>query len=129
MPEINGFSVPFVPAGGSQVFKPSTGFPTENKLPSTKFNEIFEKELNNLKFSGHAKTRLESRDLSLSNVEMQKLESAVSKAEKKGANDLLVLMDEKAFIINVPNNTVVTVMDKNKLQENVITNIDSAVFA
>ena len=36
---------------------------------------------------------------------------------------------DKAFIVNVPNKTVITAMDKAQLMSNVITNIDSAVIA
>jgi flagellar operon protein len=65
----------------------------------------------------------------LSDGELNRLESAVNKADGKGAADALIMLDEKAFIVNVPNKTVVTVVDKSQMQSNVITNIDSAVFA
>ena len=40
----------------------------------------------------------------------------------------LVLMDKTAFIVNVPNKTVVTAMQVDESNENIFTNIDSVVF-
>lgn len=58
---------------------------------------------------------------------MARIESAVQKAAGKGAKDTLLLADNSALIVNVKNNTVVTVMDKNNLKDNVFTNIDSTI--
>jgi hypothetical protein len=41
----------------------------------------------------------------------------------------LIMLDEKAFIVNVANKTVITVVSKDNMDSNVITDIDSAVFA
>ena len=49
-------------------------------------------------------------------------------ASKKGINDSLVLVDNLAFIVNVPNKTVVTAMDQTETDSNVFTNIDGAVI-
>lgn len=120
---INGINVPFVP-----VVKPQHPV---NKVVEGKssFDSIFRKEIDSLKFSNHATKRLESRDLKLSSADMGKLEDAVTRAEAKGAKDSLVMMDNRAFIVNIPNKTVVTALDVNKSSENIFTNIDSVVFA
>ncbi len=39
-----------------------------------------------------------------------------------------MLVDQLAFIVNIPNNTVVTAMQQNETDENVFTNIDGAVI-
>jgi flagellar operon protein len=41
----------------------------------------------------------------------------------------LVMMNNKAFIVNIPNKTVITAMNVEKSNENIFTNIDSVVFA
>ena len=82
---------------------------------------------NNIKFSNHAIERMQSRGISYTPDDMQKLNQAVSKAAAKGSKDTLILMDQSALIVSVKNNTVVTVMDKNALKENVFTNIDSTI--
>jgi flagellar operon protein len=80
-----------------------------------------------IKFSNHAIERMQSRGISYNPERLQKLDEAVKKAAAKGSKDTLVLMDDSALIVSVKNNTVVTVMDKNNLKENVFTNIDSTV--
>lgn len=80
-----------------------------------------------LKFSNHAIERMRTRGISYTAEQMQSLEKAVAKAASKGAKQTLVLTDNSALIVGVKNNTVVTVMDKANLKENVFTNIDSTV--
>ena len=60
---------------------------------------------------------------------MDRLQGAVQKAAGKGSRDALVLMDDLAMVVSVTNRTVVTVVDKENLKQNVFTNIDSAVIA
>ena len=50
-------------------------------------------------------------------------------ASEKGIKDSLVLVDSLAFIVNVPNQTVITAMDSTQATENIYTNIDGAVIA
>jgi len=123
MPEVNGIKVPFVPVINDRK-DPVSG----QKASTDSFDIIFQKELSKLKFSGHAMKRLEARNIQLSETELNKIQTAVSKAEAKGAKDSVVLMDDKAFIVNVPNKTVVTAMNINEENENIFTNIDSVVF-
>jgi len=82
-----------------------------------------------LKFSAHAQTRLQSRQIQLGAADMQRIETAVQKAAGKGARESLVLLDQTALVVSVPNRTVITVVDKDNLKQNVFTNIDSAVIA
>jgi flagellar operon protein len=128
MLEIDGVNLPFLPAGGVKELNKAPELTKPGKL-GTQFEDIFTEELSKLKFSAHAQTRLSSREISLSNDEMTRLNSAVSKADEKGANESLVLLDDKAFIVSVPNKTVITVVNSSQMDERVITNIDSAVFA
>ena len=82
-----------------------------------------------LRFSAHAQTRLQSRHIDLQAGHLNRLQSAVGRAAGKGSKDALVLMDDMAFVVSVTNRTVVTVVDKDNLKQNVFTNIDSAVIA
>lgn len=80
-----------------------------------------------LRFSNHAVERMQARGIRFQPDEMLKIESAIQKAASKGAKDTLLLSDKAALIVSVKDNTVVTVMDKANLKENVFTNIDSTV--
>ncbi|BEP29373.1 TIGR02530 family flagellar biosynthesis protein [Helicovermis profundi] len=101
-----------------------------NTSSSTSFNDVLKKieENSNVKFSKHATSRLRSRNISLSENDIKKLNSAVSKAKSKGINDALILMDNKIFIANVKNKTIVTASTENEIKDNVFTNIDGAVI-
>ncbi len=125
MAMINGINVPFVP-----IVKES-GFQQGMHQDGVKshFDEIFSKEISKVKLSKHAQQRLESRDISLSSNEMDRINTAVQKAEAKGSKDSLVMMDNTAFVVNIPNRTVITAMSLANSNENVFTNIDSVVFA
>ena len=125
MAMINGINVPFVP-----IVKES-GFQQGSSQDGVKshFDEIFSKEISKVKLSKHAQQRLEKRDIKLSSNEMEKINNAVQKAEAKGSKDSLVMMDNTAFLVNIPNKTVITAMSLAGANENVFTNIDSVVFA
>lgn len=80
-----------------------------------------------VKFSNHAIDRMVSRGIHFSPETMTRINQAVDKAAAKGSKDSLILMDDAALIVSVKNKTVVTVMDKAALKENVFTNIDSTI--
>ncbi len=97
----------------------------------TSFEDIFKQKLqagSELKFSKHATQRLDDRNIKLSEEQSLRLEEGVMKASAKGITDSLVLVDQLAFIVNVPNQTVVTAMDQTESEENIFTNIDGAVI-
>ena len=123
MPEINGISVPIVPIADYNGNNPRI------KSPGDSFESIFQKELEKVKFSSHALKRLEERQIELSDDEMFKINNAVERAELKGSKDSLVMMNSTAFIVNIPNKTVITAMSIADSKENAFTNIDSVVFA
>lgn len=81
-----------------------------------------------LKFSKHAMGRLADRNIELSDSQLQRLEVGTKKAEQKGIRDSLVIVDQLAFIVNVPNQTVVTAMDSTETNDNIFTNINGAVI-
>jgi len=81
-----------------------------------------------LRFSKHALGRLSDRRIELSGEQLERLAQGAQKAEQKGIKDSLVLVDDLAFIVNVPNQTVVTAMDSTETNENVFTNINGAVI-
>ena len=81
-----------------------------------------------IKFSGHAQTRLASRQITLSDSDVARLGQAMTKAATKGAKDSLVLLDKTAFVVSVANRTVITAVASDALKENIFTNIDSAMI-
>ncbi|MCR5526744.1 MAG: flagellar protein [Lachnospiraceae bacterium] len=86
-------------------------------------------EASGLNFSKHAAERLSSRNIELDQKQLERLSEGVSKAEAKGIDNSLVMVDELAFIVNTSSQTVVTAMDSTETKNNVFSNIDGAVIA
>lgn len=98
----------------------------------TKPNSNFAKKLfenKEVKFSKHAESRLQTRNINLTDEQKGKLNDAVNKAGEKNVKDSLIMLDDIAFVVNVKDKNVVTVMNKDEMKNNVFTNIDGAVIA
>ncbi len=78
-------------------------------------------------FSRHAQRRIESRGIDLAPQDWVQLDQAIDLAHQKGAHDSLVLIDGKAFVVNVDNRTVITAMNSAESKGGVFTKIDSTV--
>jgi flagellar operon protein len=92
------------------------------------FNEILA-QVQDVRFSNHAQKRLQSRQINLDADDVSRLADAVDRVEKRGSQTSLVLMDDLAFLVNVPERLVVTAVDTNNHGEGVFTQIDSVVLA
>ena len=86
------------------------------------------KDSSGVMFSKHANERLASRNISLNDEQMNRLNKGIMQAKEKSIRESLVMMDNIAFIVNIKNNTVITAMDQETNDSNVFTNIDGAVI-
>ncbi len=112
--------------------KPKSAVTKSNKTYSSSFGEILKSKqeaerASTLRFSKHANQRLASRNIDLSSSQLERLEAGTNKAREKGIKESLVMVDDLAFIVNVPSKTVVTAV--NDTEESVFTNIDGAVIS
>jgi flagellar operon protein len=89
-------------------------------------NQVLDKSAN-VHFSAHAKARLHSRGVDLSDAKLEALSKAIDKADAKGARESLILSDEAAYVVSVKNRTIITAFDRDNLRDGVFTSIDSAV--
>ena len=82
--------------------------------------------------AGHAARQRTKEEIQgfeeLDNQLLGDLEHAVDEARKKGSRDVAVIGSQGMFIVNIPNNTVVTTMSQDDMKNRIFTNIDSAVF-
>jgi flagellar operon protein len=110
--------------------KPAAGATTPApKIQS--FDQILKQKVDSAKevvFSAHARDRLIHRNIQLSPHDLERLQGGVQKAAVKGAREALVLLNELAFVVSVPNRTVITAMMGDALKGNIFTQIDSAVI-
>lgn len=108
----------------------STGAARESREKGLSFQEILESKQSGteVRFSKHAAGRLADRNIELTSGQMERLKEGTAKAEQKGIRESLVIVDQLAFIVNIPSNTVITAMDSTNTKENIFTNIDGAVI-
>lgn len=105
--------------------------PQQPTAASGSFDQLLQNKIDQggIKFSKHAVDRMSNRGIQFNANQLQRLEKAVSAVEAKGGKDSLVMLDDRALLVSVKNDTVVTVVDRDQLRNNVFTNIDSAVIA
>ncbi|WP_438316719.1 hypothetical protein ACP6EK_01160 [Candidatus Caldatribacterium sp. SIUC1] len=86
------------------------------------FERVLDQEI---VFSAHARRRLEERAIPLSQKVKEKLEEGLRTLEAKGGRTSLIVVDGVAFVVNVPERTVITCVEN---ENRVFTHIDSALF-
>jgi len=135
-PKVSGVQIPpaITPAvrpQGTPVQIPPTGtgsfrdvLRTAQPAPSTSSGQAQQP----LKFSAHAQQRLASRNISLSQDDVAKMNAMADKAAAKGAKQSLFMMRDTAMVVSISNRTVITAVDQQSMKDNVFTNIDSAAI-
>ncbi len=123
---INIFPQPVFPGGA-----PTGKRPDRVPTAGTNFDALLRNKMEpqNIKFSRHAGERMQSRGITFNPQQLQRLESAIEQINIKGGRESLVMLDDTALVVSVKNDTVVTVVSKDQLKNNVFTHIDSAVIA
>lgn len=138
MSKVNSFLIPNVGSLPSDVQKAEQAN-TLKKGEKSEFKGLVDRELlqpqvsqkdvgPEVKVSTHAMKRLQERNIELDGNEYMKLKEAISKLRAKGGHDSLVVTQKAAYVVDVDKNTVVTAVDKNNMNENVFTKIDSTLF-
>lgn len=126
---INNFLIPNVSKLPGQKKVNSTKA-TPDQVQNSEFNNLLKEKIesqNTISLSTHAAKRIQERNLEMGSEEISKLNNALKKLETKGGQDSLVITDQAAYILDVPNKKIVTAIDKDSLLDNVFTKIDSTV--
>mgnify|MGYP000898251821 FL=1 len=105
----------------------------DNKNIDLSFKDLFNGKLkdsteNEVVFSKHASERIKERNIDVDADVTDKLNQAAGQAKDKGLKNVLVMINNQAFIISTRNNKVVTALNNKDLKENIFTNIDGAVI-
>ena len=87
-----------------------------------------EKIENGVTFSKHANERITERNIDVNQDVAEKLKEATEQAKDKGLKNILVMIDNQAFIVSTMQNKVITALNSEDLKENIFTNIDGAVI-
>jgi len=101
----------------------------DSENPKASFQEILNNEAKNtVAFSKHANQRKEQRNIEVSQSDLEKLGNACDEARKQGIDNALIMTEDSAFIVNVVNKRVITVVDKNEMKNKLFNDIEGAVF-
>jgi flagellar operon protein len=82
-----------------------------------------------LVFSSHSQQRMFKRGVVFTQIQLDRLHSALKILAGKGGKTAMVMLDETALVVSIKDWKVVTVIDRCGLREQAFTNIDSAIFA
>lgn len=82
-----------------------------------------------VRWSAHARDRLAQRQIQVTPEVQASLEGAVTSLASKGSRESLVVVDRLAFVVSVPNRTVITAVERGGLKDQMFTNIDSAFLS
>lgn len=82
-----------------------------------------------LQISSHAQKRLESSQVNLTEADISRIDGAVARADEKGSNQSLIMLDDLALVVSIKNKVVITAVDEARTREGIFTNIDSVVIA
>ena len=78
--------------------------------------------------SAHAAERLGARGIDFSDAVRGRVSEALDALGAKGAREALLIGGDGAFVVSVPNRTVVTALAPDEMRDRVVTQIDSAVL-
>ncbi|MGD6962848.1 TIGR02530 family flagellar biosynthesis protein [Fictibacillus phosphorivorans] len=100
----------------------------QQKKVDRSFQSVLYKELENqLTVSKHAQKRLQDRNITISETSWNKISEKVIEAGQKGIKDSLVIMKNVTLVVNAPNQTVITALDRNESTSQIFTNINGAI--
>jgi flagellar operon protein len=120
-----------VPPGLAPVARPATGAagPAHTSGGPSFADVLRTRQQPAVRFSSHALQRVERRGIDVSPATLGRLNEGLDRAAAKGARASVVFVDSTAFVVSVPNRTVITAVDRDHMKQQVFTNIDSAVIA
>lgn len=124
---------------GKEFFVPQVGHKDKagaekaiaNKLrpgQKSEFGALLKTLTGGVQVTNHAAKRLMERQIDFSGDEFVKVNKAIDELKNKGGNDALIITESAAYIVDVPNNKLVTAVDRGELKDNVFTNIDSTIL-
>lgn len=113
------------PQLGGMALKTNKGSLNNNLNFSDLFNQALNPVSPQIRISAHAQKRLDERNITMNASLENSLNTALNELSAKGARDSLVITSEGAFLVNVPNRTMITAMGLDEMRDGIVTNIDS----
>ena len=114
--------------GASPLTQPSSGAPPAG---GQSFRDLLTAAADerSVSLSEHALRRVEQRQIPLEGAQLDRLSRAMDTLSQRGSKQSLVMLDQVAYVVNVPTHTVVTAVEPGQTKERVFTQIDSVLIA
>ncbi|OPJ63272.1 TIGR02530 family flagellar biosynthesis protein [Clostridium oryzae] len=116
------------PVGNFPVVEQNNSVSKHSSDNKVDFNDVLKDKLESKGFviSKHAAERLKGSELT--DTDMKNINSGINKAQEKGARNCLILYKDVALVTSIENRTVITAVQRERMKENVFTNLDSVVM-
>ncbi len=105
------------------------------KSPKQDFSSVLQREMERsgspakiVEFSKHAVKRTQQRGISFDEQDLSKISEAIEKMNRKGSKEALLLYRNIGLLVNVVEKRVITCVDRQRLKEDVFTNIDGVMI-
>lgn len=99
----------------------------KHQTQGANFKELLKSQIQELKVSKHANTRLAERNIMIDRPTWERINTKLTEAKQKGIKESLVLVGEAALVVNTDKNTVITAMNRQEASEHIFTNINGAI--
>jgi flagellar operon protein len=111
---------------------PSPQVRSRPSVEGQSFNELLDQasrspQPDQVAIAPEAADRLAGLGVSLDESQLRGIGEATDRAQAHGAREILVMLDQFNVVVDVASRTIITAADRASLQNDVITNIDSAV--
>lgn len=101
------------------------------KIGDHSFSDEYQKAIEKsgfLKISKHAKTRMEQRNIEITQEKWQQIGDKITEAQGKGIKEPLVLLENAALVVSAKNGTVITMMTRDEAKGQIFNNIDGTII-
>lgn len=103
----------------------SVQYRTKQSETTVSFKDVLQQE--QLIFSKHAKHRMQERNISMNQTQIDSMHQKLQEAKAKGVTDSLVLTNDAALLVSIKNNVVVTALDRSEMESKLFTNINGTI--
>lgn len=94
---------------------------------SKDFNQVLS-EVDRMTISKHARLRLEERNIHIDKDTWTEIGNKMQEAKEKGVTDAVVISDDVAFIVSTKNNTIITALPQDEINNKIFTNINGTII-
>ncbi|TFB23208.1 flagellar protein [Filobacillus milosensis] len=102
--------------------------PVKQNSPAQSFKSFLDTANQQVKISNHAQKRLDERNIQIQDSKWNQISEKMTEAKKKGVTDSVIVLKDAVLVASTKNNTIITAMDRNEAQSQLVTNINGTII-